>query len=398
MPESIFDQQIKRKNTNCVKWDRSEVLYGKPNLLPMWIADMDFQAPDFILDALKNCVRQKVFGYTYCPESLYGVVQNWLMKRYGWEVRSDTIVFNHNVVSGVALALRVLTQKGDRVLIHNPVYNPFFEQINQLGRVPIVSELEIHDDRYYMDIADMERKIAEHHVSCILICSPHNPGGRLWTQAELRQLLDLAAKFDLPVIADEIHSDLVLPGKKHQPLAQLAGDQCARIVTLMAPTKTFNLAGIGPSYILAFDPDLAVKLQEEQKQMVYPEINVFQIAAMTAAYGQGEQWLNELMAYIKRNMDYVRACLSEVAGIRCMDNDATYLMWISYKGLNVTEDTLNAALVEQGVALQMGSLYGEAGRGFIRMNVATPRVLVIEGVNKMLKAFKQVKQAHAHIS
>ncbi|WP_177184739.1 MalY/PatB family protein [Sporolactobacillus nakayamae] len=396
MSDCIFDRIVARENTNCVKWDGAERLYGKPHLLPMWIADMDFSAPDCVINALKECLEQKIFGYTLCPESLKQVVQTWLNDHYAWKVPSEAIVFNHNVVSSIALALRVLTKNGDKVLIHNPVYNPFFEQINQLGRIPVVSELELHDHRYYMNVGDMERKINEENVSCILICSPHNPGGRIWNAEELQEVVALAANYNLPIIADEIHSDLVLPGKKHQPIALLAGNQCANIVTLMAPTKTFNLAGIGPSYILTFNPEIAAAIKHEQKVMVYPEINPFQIAAMTAAYGKGEQWMKDLIVYVKGNSDYVRAKLSEIDGLHCMDSDATYLMWISYADLGFSEEEVNKALVECGVALQMGSTYGKAGCGFVRMNVAAPRTLVEQGTEKVVRAFKGLLAMHTH--
>ncbi|MCO7127538.1 PatB family C-S lyase [Sporolactobacillus shoreicorticis] len=397
MSKSIFDQIVQRTNTNCVKWDGAEKLYGKPNLLPMWIADMDFSAPNCILDALKTCLDQKIFGYTLCPESLKQVVQSWLIKHYGWEVPSDAIVFNHNVVSSISLALRVLTKKGDKVLIHNPVYNPFFEQLNQLDRVPVVSKLKIQKNRYFMDINDMERKINEEKVTCILICSPHNPGGRIWEPEELQDVIDLAVKYELPIIADEIHSDLVFSGKKHQPMAQHAAEKCKAVITLMAPTKTFNLAGIGPSYILTFEREIAEKIKQEQKLMVYPEMNPFQIAAMTAAYEKGEQWVNELLDYVKGNIDYVCQHLTQIDGLRCMDNDATYLMWINYAELGFSEQEVSEVLIANGIALQMGSMYGDAGTGFFRMNVATPRANVERGTDMVLRAFKQLTAAHARV-
>lgn len=392
--ECIFDQMIKREKTNSVKWDGAEKLYGKPNLLPMWIADMDFRAPDCILDALKECLNQSIFGYTLCPDTLKEVVQSWLQKHYQWNVSAEAIVFNHNVVSSISLALRALTKKGDKVLIHYPVYNPFFEQINLLERIPVTSALTLDNNRYYMDLEDMERKIMNENVSCMLICSPHNPGGRIWSPDELQAVIKLAIKYDLPIIADEIHSDLILPGNKHVPIAQLADEQKKKIVTLMAPTKTFNLAGIGPSYILCFDADLAQKIKDLQTLMVYPAINPFQIAAMTAAYEEGEEWLAELIVYVKETIDCVREKLSVIKELHCMDNDATYLMWIRYADLGLSEEEVNKAFIEAGAALQMGSTYGDAGKGFFRMNVAAPRALVMEGTDKVVYAFQQLLAAH----
>ncbi|GEB78262.1 aminotransferase [Sporolactobacillus inulinus] len=388
--KSIFDEHVERTNTNSVKWDGAAMLYGKSHVLPMWIADMDFRAPDCILDAMSDVLDQKIFGYTLCPKSLKQSVRNWLMRRYTWNVADRSIIFNHNVVSSISLALRALTSEGDKVLIHHPVYNPFFEQINQLGRVPLVSELELHDQRYSMNLADMEQKIKEEQPTCILICSPHNPGGRIWDPDELKAVIALAAAYHLPIISDEIHADLVIPGHRHQPIAQLAGETAGQIVTLMAPTKSFNLAGIGPSYMLTFDSKIAAAIKREQRAMVYPSINPFQIAAMTAAYEKGEPWLIELMHYVKGNIDYVRRMLSQLDGIYCMENDATYLMWINYEALHVSEKEVQQALIEQGVALQMGSTYGPSGHGFIRMNVAAPRALVEEGTQKVLRAFQHL--------
>lgn len=385
-----FDQVIPRIHTNSVKWDGTESKYGAARLLPMWIADMDFKAPFQVLDTLKQCAEFGVFGYTQCPDSLKTVVQSWLSRRYKWEVDDRNIIFNHNVVSSISLAIRALTDRGDKVLLHCPVYNPFFEQLNQLGRVPVFSNLIIEDGRYVMDTEDMEKKLSTEHISCILLCSPHNPGGRVWSEKELQKVIDLSERYHCSIISDEIHSDIILSGCKHTPVAQLAGSVRKDIVTLMAPTKTFNLAGIGPSFILSFNDKTAGVIKELQKKMVYPEISPFQIAALTAAYENGEAWLNELIPYIEKNINLVTAKLSEIPGIRCMKNEGTYLMWIDYRKLGFDEKEVNQALIELGVALQMGSTYGPEGNGFVRMNVAAPRSVVHIGADRTSQAFQKL--------
>ncbi len=263
-----LDRVISRIHTDSVKWDGTEKKYGASGLLPMWIADMDFQAPFQILDALKQCAEFGVFGYTQCPDSLKAVVRSWLSRRYQWEIDNANIIFNHNVVSGISLAIRTLTSKNDKVLVHCPVYNPFFEQLNQLGRVPVFSDLVIKDGRYVMDFEDMEAKLSTEQISCMLLCSPHNPGGRVWSEGELKKVLDLSRRYHCAIISDEIHSDIILSGQKHTPIAKLAGDEGENIVTLMAPTKTFNIAGIGPSFILSFNEKIIEAIKEFQKEMV----------------------------------------------------------------------------------------------------------------------------------
>ncbi|MFX3619493.1 MAG: MalY/PatB family protein [Sporolactobacillus sp.] len=391
-----FDRIICRDQTNSVKWDGAEERFGRPELLPLWIADMDFCTADPILDEMKRVLEHGIFGYTRCPSTVKTAIQSWLLRLYQWNVARTSIVFNHNVVSSIALALRALTLKGDKILILSPVYNPFFEQIEQLGRQVVKSELVIKDGRYAMDLEDMEDKINQEKVRCLLFCSPHNPGGRVWNKEELEAVLLLAENYQIPIISDEIHSDLILPGGKHQPIGQMAVARNVKVVTLMAPTKTFNLAGIGPSYLLIFDPEIRKTIQALQKSMVYPEISPFQIAAMTAAYTKGEKWLTELLDYIAENIAYVISAFAGVDELYCIRSEATYLMWVRYADLGVTESELNTAFLENGVALQMGSTYGESGNGYFRMNIAAPQATVVEGTRRILNAVQQLKESRVN--
>lgn len=386
-----LDKVLDRKHTDSVKWDGIMEQYGDSHLIPMWIADMDFKSPKEILDALRNCVDFGIFGYTQCPGRVKTSIEAWLERKYQWAVSDEQIIMNHNVVSSISLAIRALTDIGDHILIHSPVYNPFFEQITQLKRCPVYSQLINTDNRYFMDTEDMEQQIQQNDIKCILICSPHNPGGRIWEPAELEKVVQLSIKYDIPVISDEIHSDLVLYGKTHTPLAKLAGENNAHIVTLMAPTKTFNLAGIGPSYIVSTNSVTVKKIQECQESMVYPEINRFQIEAICTAYDLCQDWLDNLIPYIEKNIVLAKKKLSAISGLNVMNHDASYLMWVNYADLGIEENELEQALIQSGVVLQMGSTYGSAGKGFVRINLAAPQKTVEEGLNRIVQAFELIK-------
>ncbi|MFT8872065.1 MAG: MalY/PatB family protein [Sporolactobacillus sp.] len=397
MPEqvknlSIFDEPVDRRHTDCVKWDMVARKYGNDHLIPLWIADMDFRLPKETRAALQKCVDFGVFGYTECPDRVYHAITSWLSERYRWTISKEQLIMNHNVVSSISLALRALTKPGDKVLISRPVYNPFFEQINQLQRIPVYSDLCLADGRYTLDLADMETKIKSENVRCLLICSPHNPGGIEWQREELEGVLRLSNSYNLPIIADEIHADLMLYGNTHTPLAQLNEAVRDRIVTLMSPTKTFNLAGIGPSYMIVFNEELRQRITKEQQLMVYPSINRFQIEALCASYYIGRNWLNELIPYIEKNIQLVKdklACLPELS---VMKQDACYLVWIDYRALAVDEQEAEQAFIKAGVLPQMGSIYGANGAGFIRVNVASSWAIVAEGMNRIVSAFQSLKR------
>ncbi|MFT8362259.1 MAG: MalY/PatB family protein [Sporolactobacillus sp.] len=387
-----LDELIDRRESDSVKWN-DEILSqnNRADIIPMWIADMDFKAPQEVLDAIKKCADFGVFGYTRCPDRVTDSIHNWLKMKYQWEIDKQSIILNHNVVSSLSLALRALTEEGDKVLIHSPVYNPFFEQIKHLNRRVVSSALRVKDARYVMDFEDMEQKIDREEVRCILICSPHNPGGRIWSEEELEKVLELSKTYHIPVISDEIHSDLVLFGKTHHPIAKLAGDDNAQIVTLMAPTKTFNLAGIGPSYILSFNKKLTERIKYLQTVMVYPQINRFQIEAICAAYQYGCEWLRQLLSYIEQNISLAKNILAAIPELQVMKQDASYLMWVDYKKLAISEEVLRTALIEASVFPQMGSIYGPEGNHCIRINIAAPRQTVEEGLRRIVKAFQSVR-------
>lgn len=386
---SPFDEIIDRKNTDSVKWDMAIRQYKTQDLIPMWIADMDFKAPVETVEALKKCADFGVFGYTECPERVKSRIEEWLIKRYGWQISDDHIIISHNVVSSISLSIRALTNSGDKILVFSPVYNPFFEQVIHLERCPVYSELIYRGNRYFMDFDDIERKILNEDVRCLLICSPHNPGGREWDVDELNQLVRLSERFGIPIISDEIHSDLMLHAKKHTPIAKLAKESSQNIVTLMAPTKTFNLAGIGPSYILSFNKKTTEKIIDLQRLMVYPGINRFQIEALCTSYTVGDRWLKSLIPYLESNISLVTERLSEIPELEIMNQDAGYLMWVNYAALGLEETVLEKEFIHSGVLPQMGGLYGSGGHGYIRINVAAPRKIVSEGSDRMVQAFKR---------
>ncbi|WP_040285699.1 MalY/PatB family protein [Sporosarcina koreensis] len=385
-----FTQLVERRNTTSMKWDRMDRIYGIENtedILPMWIADMDFKAPQPVLDALQGRLDHGVFGYSYVCEGCKDAVREWFSKRHGFEPKNEWMLSHHGVVPAIASVVETLTEEGDTVLLTPPVYPPFSSVPSMQHRTLEECRLTEGDGQYSLDLEKLEDSLKK-NVRLFIFCNPHNPGGIVWPVDVLQEVVRLCAKYDTLILSDEIHADLVFAPHKHTPLHLAAGDDYKRIITCVAPTKTFNLAGIQAAMMIIPDDALRQKLQDNGMAHGQMELNAFAGTALQAAYRHGESWLETLLDTVSGNMDYVVDTLpAQVPGVRVTKPQGTYLLWIDYRGTGLSEDEMMDKLLNKGkLALEPGTKYGEAGRGFLRMNVAACRSTVEDGVTRFVRA------------
>lgn len=381
-----FDHIADRRGSGCIKYDDLSA-FGNANVIPLWIADMDFEAPDFICDAIARRAAHRVFGYGMRTDAYYDAVIGWVNRRNGWEIRREWIDFAPGVVAGFVFALRALSSEGDGVVIMPPVYPPFAAQIRANGRRVVENPLLCREDGYAIDYDDLDRKLAD--AAVLLFCNPHNPTGRVFTEEELRRVADLCRKHDVRIVSDEIHSDLVFAPRRHTHVASLCaeGQQC---VTLIAPTKTFNIAGLSTSVVITPDGKAREALREELGRYHVDQGNVFGTAALIAAYNEGDEWLGQMLDYVRGNMEFaVRFLAGRLPEAGAYVPEGTYLMWLDLRGLGMEHDELLGFLAnEAGVGLNDGLAFGAAGRGFVRMNMATSRALVAEALGRIADAWQ----------
>lgn len=387
---SIFEKVIERRETRSVKWDIMEKIYGiedASDILPMWIADMDFAAPEAVTHALKERIEHPIFGYSYMCEGCKDSLRTWLAERHDWQTNNEWMLFHHGVVPAIASVVETFTNAGDGILITSPVYPPFSQVPARQQRTIVDYVMQEDNGNYSINFEEFE-KCLQQNVKLFILCNPHNPGGIVWREDELKEILRLCTKYDVLILSDEIHADLVFSGNKHIPLVTLAGDQAGRIITCVAPTKTFNLAGIQAAVMIATDEDVREKLSLNAMAHGQMDLSPFAATAFTAAYKDGGPWLDELLITISTNMDYaIHELTSAIPSLKIAKPSGTYLLWIDYRETGLTEEFIMDKLLHKGkLALDPGSKYGEAGRGFLRMNVATPRVLVEEGVKRFITA------------
>ncbi|MFP3358715.1 MalY/PatB family protein [Planococcus sp. SIMBA_143] len=388
---NLFEQTHDRRDSRSVKWGRMESVYGiqdASGILPMWVADMDFPAAPPVTDALRERLEHPIFGYSYICEECKTAAANWLKKRHGLTVETDWMLFHQGVIPAMASIIDVFTDIGDHVLVTPPVYPPFFSIPKNLGRGVLYSELTEQDGEYTIDWVDFEAKLEK--AQLFILCNPHNPGGKLWTPTELENIVQLCTRHDVLILSDEIHSDLIHAGETHTPLLSVAGSERNRIFTCIAPTKTFNLAGIQAAMIVSPDSDKRSRLEQHMQAHGTGSLNAFAPVAWKAAYEQGEPWLNELLEVLAHHIDYALERLErELPGLKIRRPQSTYLLWIDYRALGFTEDEVMKRLLEKGkVALEPGSKYGEAGRGFLRMNIACPTQTLEDGVSRVIRALR----------
>jgi cystathionine beta-lyase len=381
-----FDRIVPREHTASVKWDARLGYFGSGDVLPMWVADMDFAAPEPVTRALVERARHPVYGYTLYPNELFEALAGWLRGRHGYAIERDWVIWSPGVVPALYAAVRAFSRPGEAVIVQPPVYHPFFSAITDNGRRVAENPLVLADGRYVMDLAGLERQAAA-GARLLLLCSPHNPVGRVWTADELRAMLAITRRHGVTVVADEIHHDLVYPGQRHVPLATLADDPAA-IVTAVAPSKTFNIPGLGLAALVAPDPARRAALAKRFGELHVGASNPFSIAAFVAAYQAGGPWLDALLAYLAGSRDLVLDRVArDLPGIRAVAPEGTYLAWLDCRGLGLDDAALQAFFVGQArVGMNPGHSFGHAGSGFMRMNLGAPRATVVEALDRIAAA------------
>lgn len=383
-----FDRVIPREGTHSVKYDGRQAYFGTEDLIPMWVADMDFAAPEAVSATLMARAAHPIYGYVRCPDSLPEALIQWMKKRHGWEIQKEWVIFSPGVVSSLHAAAMAFAQPGEGVIVQPPVYFPFFSSVTVTGRRLIENPLRLENGRYVMDFEHLERCAAD-GARLLLLCSPHNPVGRVWRPEELSELLRIARRHDLVVLSDEIHADLVYPGYRNHSLATLTEDP-GNIVTAVAPSKTFNIPGLGLSALIVPSPVHRAAIRRAFDLLHVDARNPFSIVAFEAAYRHGEPWLDRLLAYLDQSRRFAIDYLDRHApGIRVIRPEGTYLLWLDCRGLGMNDDELERFFVHEAkVGLNPGTVFGTGGSGFMRMNIGAPRSVI-------RTALEQIKEALA---
>lgn len=368
-----FDREISRAGTHSVKWDGRAEYFGREDVMPLWVADMDFAAPQAVTDALQARAAHPVYGYTQFPEELYDALMAWLQRRHGWQIEREWVVMAPGVVPSLYAAVAAFSQAGESVIVQPPVYFPFMSCVTETGRKLALNPLKLEQGRYSFDLTQLEQYAAQ-GARLLLLCSPHNPVGRVWQRQELQDVLAIAQRYDMVVLSDEIHADLLYPGVTHTPLAALEG-AANHVITTVAPSKTFNIPGLGLSALVIPNPAHRAAINKAFGVLHVSAANPFSIAAFSAAYHHGEAWLDALMAYLAATRDAVRAFLqTRLPQIQMIEAEGTYLLWLDCRQLAMSDKQLKDFFVNKaGIGMSPGAVFGEAGSGFMRLNIAAPR-------------------------
>jgi len=389
MPKYNFDQIYHRENTACVKYDLRNEVFGNENVIPMWVADMDFATPDFIVQSINKRCEHPIFGYTFRSKEYNQAIVSWLKNKHGWVIKPEWINFCPGVVAGLNQAIMAFTNPGDKIVIQPPVYHPFFHTVKNNNRELVTNPLKEVNGYYQMDFEDLESKLKS-GAKMLILSNPHNPVGRVWKKDELIELGNLCLKHNVLVLSDEIHSDLIHVPNKHTPYASLSNNFSLNSITLSSPSKTFNTAGLATGFAVIPNNDLFEKYKKSLELTGAGLGNVFGFEAIKASYmPEGEEWLQELLKYLKGNIDLVEEFLKEnLPQIKVTPIEGTYLLWLDFRALNLSEKELNEALIHKaGLGLNNGSIFGKEGSGFQRMNIGCSRSTVIEALDRMKKTF-----------
>ena len=378
-----FDEVLSRSGSDSIKWD--EAPFGE--VLPMWIADMDFKSAPAILNALQKRVDHGIFGYTEIPDAFYDAITRWWKRRYDFNLDKEWLIPVSGVIPALSAAIQSLSKKGDHVLVQSPVYNHFYSSIENNGRIAVENNLLYHNGKYSIDFEDLAQKAADPKAKILIICNPHNPVGRVWTKEELQHVGNICLQHNVLVISDEIHADLVFEGHIHIPFASLGEKYSLNSVTLSSPTKSFNFAGLQVGYFFTQNEQFRKAIQSSFKLMGVELLNLFGITALIAAYEESEQWIDALKEYLQENYLFLTQFInSNLPQIKVTPLEATYLVWLDCTALGKTADELSHQLLEeQKLWINSGTMYGAAGEGFLRINIATPKVLLQTGLEKLLK-------------
>lgn len=386
-----FDKIVKREGTNCIKWDGRDWYFKTNDVLPLWVADMDFRVPDFIVNAIKKRVDHEIYGYTFKPDSYFDAVIGWMKRRHAWQIKKEWISFSPGVVAGLTFAIETFSKPGDGVIVQPPVYFPFFDCVKGTKRKLVENPLKIENGRYTFDFEDLKSKI-ENNTKLLLLCNPQNPGGMAWTKKELEQLSEICLENDILIVSDEIHSDLVFKGHKHIPLATISDEVAKNSVICMAPSKTFNVAGLASSLVIIPDK---TKFNRYERALNVGHIgmgNIFGAVALEAAYKHGDEWLEQMKKYVWENYLFLEAFFAKnLPKVKVMKPEATYLIWLDFREYSMNNEELMKFTINNAkVGLNDGGRFGTGGDGWLRINISCPRSILEEALKRLGKAFSSL--------
>ena len=385
-----FDEVVCRKHTDALKLEALAPRWGRTDLLPMWVADMDFKTPPFIVEVMKKRMECEVFGYTAKPESWYEAIISWQKRRHKWTITKEMISFVPGVVPALAMAVQAFTQRGEKVMIQQPVYNPFAQVIRNNHRELVNCPLELKDGQYYINFKLFEKKIKG--CKLFLFCHPHNPGGRVWTREELKKVATICAQNNVIIVADEIHADLTLLPYEHIPFASVSEEAKQNSVVFASPSKAFNMAGLATSYAVIANPTLRRRFESYVEGNELAAGNVFAFNTVVAAYNKGEEWLQQMLTYVQGNIDEVVSYIKEnIPQLKVIIPQASYLVFIDFSALQLNQKDIVALCTNRAhLALNDGSIYGEEGNGYMRINLACPRSVVRQALAQLKDAIRSI--------
>jgi len=384
-----FDEIIDRRGTDSLKLEALLPRWGREDLIPMWVADMDFKTPPFIVEAVKKRIECEIFGYTEKPLAWYQSIIDWQKKRHQLSIDKEMICFIPGVVPALVMAIEAFTHVGDNVLIQPPVYYPFAAAIRNTGRKVVTNPLLLQEGQYHIDFEDFEEKAKT--CKLFILCNPHNPGGRVWTKAELERLAAICLKYKVLMISDEIHADLTLPSYQHVSLASLSQEVAAYCVTFSSASKTFNMAGLASAYAIIPNPEIRQKFLDKTVGYMLTDGNIFAFQTTVAAYREGEEWLSQLLTYVQGNIDFLIQYIDEhLPKVKYLVPQASYLVFLDFRALGLSQKELVAFCTNQAhLALVDGSVFGKEGTGFMRINLASPRSVIKKALDQLKEAFSK---------
>jgi len=386
-----FNEIVDRKSTESVKWNGVKSLYGRDDVIPMWVADMDFKSPPEVIEALKQRAEHGIFGYPMLDEDYFVPFINWIKARHGIEIKKEWIVTTDGVVDALKIAILAYSKPGDNVVIQTPVYYPFYNIIKSNGRMIIKNSLKFENRNYSMDFDDLEKKLSLKRTKLFILCNPHNPVGRVWKREELEKLVQLCIKHNVLLLSDEIHSDLVFSPNKHIPIFSISQDIKEGSLTFYAPSKTFNLAGLKASFAVIPNEQLRTEYKNVIESLSSDNLNIFGMVAAKVAYERGEDWLDDLLNYLRANIDYVYDFFNEkLPKVKLQKPEGTYLMWLDFRAYGDEQKVKDILVNKAKVGLEEGSIFGEEGKGFFRMNIGCPISMLKDACNNIYDAFKNL--------
>lgn len=389
-----FDEVLERSGTDSVQYDLRKMLFGREDVLPMWVADMDFKTPAFIMEAIRKRADHEILGYSIRNEAYHQALMDWVKERHQWEIEKDWILFSPGVVPALSMLVMALTEPGDKVIVQPPVYFPFFSSVKQNKRRLLRNPLIWKENQYVMDL-DQLRAAIDDKTRMLFLCHPHNPVGRAWTEKELRDLAGICLEQNIIMVSDEIHCDLVLPGHTHLPLASLSDEIAAQTITCMAPSKTFNLAGLATSHVIISDEKLRTRFNAILEQVHVGMGNIFGAVAAEAAYRFGNEWREQMLQYVQENVDFLDVYLkTHIPEIRMIRPEATYMAWLDCREMGMEDQGLKDFMIfKAGLGLNDGPMFGEGGSGYQRINLACPRTKVIKAAHQLREAIDVWRKA-----